>query len=617
MTLGIQQRLVLAVTASLFLAALGICAALYFHSQRRAYNDDLRQSEQMVQAVSLAFAQAVANGDEVFLDALLHELKSRRDLHIEEAYALNPEGKVMAHSRADEYGKSFPLPTLLQQKQTTRISETQLAGHNRFHVSTLLQSRGQTVGLLAVKFSSDHISALVRSELLWIIAISLPVLLASAIGLIIYGKRITTRLHSLQARTVALGSGAIVEPIPIEGSDEISELSKAFNRMIADLAELRGKDKASAAQIETLNSELREQLNKVEALKEQLAEENSALREELRGKQSPGDIIGFDGGLKNLADDLRQLTSLPVTVLVTGESGTGKELIARYLHEAGSRAERPFIAVNCAALPMTLIESELFGHEKGAFTGALTQKKGKFELAHRGTLFLDEIGELPAEAQAKLLRTLQQNEVVRVGGDKPISIDVRVVAATNRNLELEVQQGRFRNDLYYRLKVVELTCPPLRERVDDLPALAQHFVEQYARKLGKGVIGISSTALQFLANYRWPGNVRELENTIARAVALATTQVLGLDDFSILKSSVLETSVTGTYTDGLNLDSLSVRHLNGAGLENFLETCERKIIQAAMVIHPTQREAASALKLSPVKLHRLLKKHGLLGWESA
>jgi transcriptional regulator with GAF, ATPase, and Fis domain len=262
---------------------------------------------------------------------------------------------------------------------------------------------------------------------------------------------------------------------------------------------------------------------------------------------------------------------------------------------------------------MTLIESELFGHEKGAFTGAIAQKKGKFELAHRGTLFLDEIGELPLEAQAKLLRTLQEGEVVRVGGDRPLSVDARVIAATNRNLEDEVKQGKFREDLYYRLKVVELRCPSLRERRGDLPALAQHFIEQYSRKLGKAVVGISPTALNILSVYRWPGNIRELENTIARAVALSTTQVLGPSDFNLLQSDAngLPSDLTIATAGGFSLNDL-----NGKGLDRFLDDCECKVLEIAMGNYKTQKDAAEALQLTQTKLHRLLKKHGFIGGQN-
>lgn len=268
--------------------------------------------------------------------------------------------------------------------------------------------------------------------------------------------------------------------------------------------------------------------------------------------------------------------------------------------------------MNCAALPVTLIESELFGHERGAFTGAVSQKKGKFELAHKGTLFLDEIGELPGEAQAKLLRALQEGEISRVGSERSISVDVRLIAATNRNLEEQVRGAKFREDLYYRIKVVELRCPPLRERLEDLPALAQHFIEHYSRKLGKPVIGVSPSALKALSAYPWPGNIRELENMIARAIALATTQVLGPEDFALLEHSRARQLDDGSASGLLNLKGLSLEDLEGKGLDAFLDACERRCLEAAMEKYKTQKEAAEALSLTPTKLHRLLKKHGFI-----
>lgn len=609
---GIQQRLASAVIASLLLAAAGISAALYFHSRARAFNDEMRQSEQMVQAASLAVSQALAANDEVLLDALLFELKSRRDLHIQEIYVLGRDGRVAAHSQVDEYGKIFPIPPLLKEKQPARLSSAQSLENNRFRVQSILQKEGQSIGLLTATFTTAHLAELVRSEMYWIGGISALVLLCSAIGILIYGKRLTARLKLLQGKALAIGSGELGEAIPVSGSDEISDLTTAFNQMTRNLTELRQKDRESAGQIQNLNSELSAQLKKVEELREQLIEENSALREQLTAGESSGTMIGANGGLRELIDQAGKLASLPVTILIRGESGTGKELLARYLHDAGARKEKPFIAVNCAALPMTLIESELFGHEKGSFTGAMTQKKGKFELANKGTLFLDEVGELPLEAQAKLLRALQENEVVRVGGDKAITVDARVVAATNRNLEDEVKQGKFREDLYYRLKVVELRCPALRERREDLPALTQHFIEHYGRKLGKSVVGISPTALNILASYRWPGNIRELENTVARAVALASTQVLGPGDFT----TVTEDRGPEPDIEVLSKEKLSLLDLNGKGLDGFLEDYERKVLEIAMGNFKTQKEAAEALHLTQTKLHRLLKKHGFIGGES-
>jgi Nif-specific regulatory protein len=237
-------------------------------------------------------------------------------------------------------------------------------------------------------------------------------------------------------------------------------------------------------------------------------------------------IIGTGNAMRGVYDMLRQVAPSDATVLVTGESGTGKELIAAEIHRLSARAAEPFIKINCAALPESIIESELFGHEKGAFTGAVSQRRGKFEQAHKGTLFLDEIGEIPPHIQVKLLRVLQEREIERVGGTGVFKVDVRLVAATNRNLEEAVREGRFREDVFYRLKVFPLHIPPLRERKSDIMLLADYFAEKYAKKNNKLIKRISSPAIDLLVIYSWPGNVRELENCIERAVILSTDSVI-------------------------------------------------------------------------------------------
>jgi Nif-specific regulatory protein len=237
-------------------------------------------------------------------------------------------------------------------------------------------------------------------------------------------------------------------------------------------------------------------------------------------------IIGTSSSMREVYEMLTQVAPSDATVLITGESGTGKELIAAELHRLSKRAAGPLIKVNCAALPESIIESELFGHEKGAFTGATAQRKGRFELAHSGSIFLDEIGELPPQIQVKLLRVLQERELERVGGTSTIKVDVRLIAATNRNLENEVKAGRFREDLYYRLNVFPLRIPPLRERKSDIMLLADHFAGKYGEKNGKRIRRISAPAIDLLTGHTWPGNVRELENCIERAVILSTDQVI-------------------------------------------------------------------------------------------
>jgi DNA-binding NtrC family response regulator len=243
-------------------------------------------------------------------------------------------------------------------------------------------------------------------------------------------------------------------------------------------------------------------------------------------------IIGADKAMTEIYTILEKVADTPATVLITGESGTGKELIARALHENSSRASNAFIRVNCGAIPRDLMEAELFGHERGAFTGAVNTKPGRFELAHAGTLFLDEIGEIPVEMQVKLLRAIQEGEIDRVGGIKPITVDVRLIAASNRDLRKEIAAGRFREDLFYRLNVMPIHLPPLRERRTDIPLLAEHFLRIHAVRFRKPVTQLSPDALEALVNYAWPGNIRELENVVERCVLLSDGDTIRLRDLA-------------------------------------------------------------------------------------
>src|SRR5687768_12914410 len=244
------------------------------------------------------------------------------------------------------------------------------------------------------------------------------------------------------------------------------------------------------------------------------------LKEEMAERRGAPRIIGEDGKLRHVLQQLHRAAATDATVLLEGESGTGKELFARGLHALSPRADAPFVAINCAAIPDTLLETELFGHEKGAFTGAVARKAGRFELAHRGTLFLDEIGDLPLALQAKILRALEEKRFERVGGTQSLHVDVRVVAATNRNLKQRVAERQFREDLYFRLSVFPIQIPPLRERGDDVVILARHFVDKFCRDMNKAVLALAPGALEDLCAYGWPGNVRELQNCIERAVIL-------------------------------------------------------------------------------------------------
>ena len=263
---------------------------------------------------------------------------------------------------------------------------------------------------------------------------------------------------------------------------------------------------------------------------DRMRNETLALREDIDRASMFEEIVGSSPALQRVLTQVTKVASTDATVLILGETGTGKELIARAIHKRSRRAGGAFIRVNCAAIPPSLIASELFGHEKGAFTGALQRRLGRFEAADGGTIFLDEIGELPAETQVALLRVLQEREIERVGSSHPIPVDVRVLAATNRDLEAAVESGTFREDLYYRLNVFPIRMPPLRERVDDIPILSEYLVDRYAKQVGKSIRNIEKQTLQLLQAYDWPGNVRELQNVIERAVVLVEGETFSIDE---------------------------------------------------------------------------------------
>ena len=267
-------------------------------------------------------------------------------------------------------------------------------------------------------------------------------------------------------------------------------------------------------------AELESALAEVEKLKGRLEAENRYLREEIQQGHDFAEIIGESAVLKKALRKVEQVAELEATVLILGETGTGKELVARAIHDLSPRRDRALVKVNCAALPPTLIESELFGHEKGSFTGATGRRRGRFELAHQGTIFLDEVGEMPIELQAKLLRVLQEGEVERIGGEHPVKVDVRVIAATHRDLLEEIREGRFREDLYYRLNVFPVELPPLRQRRGDVTLLVRYFATKVAKKLGRSPV-LPSGIEEALTHYDWPGNVRELQNVVERAVILS------------------------------------------------------------------------------------------------
>jgi len=306
--------------------------------------------------------------------------------------------------------------------------------------------------------------------------------------------------------------------------EEIRELAEAFGMMLVKVEAREFHGRKLIESLESARSELY-------LARERLARENAGLRRTLGKHYSPRRIIGRSRRMQDLLAEVDRIADTPVNVLITGETGTGKELIARALHYNGARGEGPFIALNCTAIPETLLESELFGIEKGVATG-IDRRAGRIEQAHGGTLFLDEIGDMPLTSQAKVLRVLEDREVVRLGARKPIPVDIRIVTATNRNLKEEVARGRFREDLYFRINVVHLHVPPLRERPGDIPLLLRAFLDLSVRKMGREPMTIGPEAMECLKRYPWPGNVRELENEVDRIVALAASRTVLPEDLS-------------------------------------------------------------------------------------
>jgi formate hydrogenlyase transcriptional activator len=320
--------------------------------------------------------------------------------------------------------------------------------------------------------------------------------------------------------------------VPGEACMVVTDLTeqKHTEEMRIEAKALQKAHEGLEAQVKQRTAELTQALSEIQAMKEQLETENIYFRHINKMKHQFENIIGQSDGLKYVLYRAEQVAPANTTVLILGETGTGKELIAAAIHNMSPRKERPLITVNCAALPGNLIESELFGREKGAFTGADVRRVGRFEVAHGSTLCLDEIGELPLELQGKLLRVIQHHEFERLGSSHTTKVDVRIVATTNRDLEEEVRQGRFRQDLFYRLNVFPITVPPLRLRLDDIPPMVQSFMERFSRKLGKQITTISKETMKALQDYPWPGNVRELESIIERAVILCSGHVLQLAD---------------------------------------------------------------------------------------
>ena len=377
--------------------------------------------------------------------------------------------------------------------------------------------------------------------------------------------------------------------VVLTGTKTVSTAVEAMKQGAADYV-------TKPFEVEALRIKVRQLLERRELEREVLR-----LRARVEREERVGDLLGASEAMQEVFRTIRRVADSKATVLIRGESGTGKELAARAIHALGPRQAGPFVAVNCAGIPETLIESELFGHEQGAFTDARERRIGKFEAASGGTLFLDEVGELAPSVQAKLLRALQERRIDRVGGSEPIEVDVRVLAATNRDLEREVGEGRFRADLFYRLNVVPLELPPLRDRRDDVRRLAAHFLERARAEAGRGPARIGRAAMAALERFPWPGNVRELQNAIERAVALAEGEVLELED---LPRGVVQTGRVEQLRDAVRSGEL--------GFEEATADFERDLLLDALERSGwNQTRAAELLRVTRRALKLKMDRHGL------
>ena len=352
----------------------------------------------------------------------------------------------------------------------------------------------------------------------------------------------------------------------------------------------------------------------LERAKAELQAQNQYLQEELKSVHNFEEIVGASSTLVQVLENVRRVAPTDTTVLIWGETGTGKELFARAIHSISHRKDKPFVKVNCAALPPGLVESELFGHERGAFSGAIQKRIGRFELANAGTIFLDEIGEMPLDVQVKLLRVLQEQEFERVGSNHSIRSNVRVIAATNRDLRKAMREGGFRPDLYYRLNVFPVDLPPLRERLGDIPLLVAYFIQKYGPKVGRQVEGVEPETMRRLQKYPWPGNIRELENIVERALILSSAPILAVEP-EILAIGPLASSKSVTAEGATDAQESPVSERSGGDADDKLETLQRehilRTLRATNWIIEGQRGAASKLGLKPATLRFRMKKLGI------
>ncbi len=387
--------------------------------------------------------------------------------------------------------------------------------------------------------------------------------------------------------------------VPIKSGSEVigalsADRSTSSMRTLEEDARLLTIIASNISQAVRLRQSAQEELDSVLA-------ENRRLHDELRNRYNPDSIVGNSKVMRNLYNLIEQVSATNATVLILGESGVGKERVAHAIHYSSNRAEGPFVAVNCAALPESLIESELFGHEKGAFTGATMPRKGRFEAAERGTIFLDEIGDVPVTVQTKLLRVLQEKTFQRIGGNKTIKADVRIIAATNKDVQALMSEGKFREDLYYRLNVFPIVVPPLRDHTTDIMLLANHFVEKYSNEHEKKIVSISPKATDMLMRYNWPGNIRELENYIERAIILSTDGVIHSDH---LPPNLRSADVTYTIETSAGRLRDIMADTERRIIIDELKRCNGNMARAARVLGVTERMIGlrvGRLKIDPTR----------------
>jgi formate hydrogenlyase transcriptional activator len=419
-------------------------------------------------------------------------------------------------------------------------------------------------------------------------------------GLADWGAQSYLGVPMLDREGRVIGHIAILDDKPMDRDPRAIDLVKIFAARAA--AELK-RQRAEA--------ELQSALQQVQTLQKKLEAENVYLQEEISKEHNFEEIVGNSRAIVEVLDRVETVAPTDSTVLITGETGCGKELIARAIHSHGSRKHRPLVKLNCGAIPTGLVESELFGHMKGAFTGALERRTGRFELADGGTLFLDEVSELPPDTQVKLLRVLQEHEFEPLGSSRTIKVNVRIIAASNRDLEKAVQEGRFRADLFYRLNVLPIVLPPLRQRRADIPLLTAFFVERFARQFGKQITGIAQDTMDLLTRYDWPGNIRELQNVVERAVVLSRGPILklGADLLPAGSGGMASTDEVA----GLGLDNHQSHDVIGD--PSSLEQVERRHIQSVLQktdwVIEGERGAAKILDLHPNTLRSRMKKLGI------